>query len=256
MSAGKGVGIVGYDYTSGVFRFVSVDASGQLNLEVGPIIVDTSGMQIIASVSGQPVGVSGEAVKISGETVVVAGSGGTMVSVVPTTAATYTPGNTAMEAIAKMVVFDTGAATWRVVRNSLSGLSNIQIATSGSPFVITRNSGETLIARFSGETVLTKATPLTTGRTRGDLGVTAASGGVALASGDVVSVTVKMHLKGSGLVTQSGIIWLGINEAPSSGVGFALYPGDSLTIPIDNMNKVMACALLSGEQITYIGSQY
>lgn len=137
-----------------------------------------------------------------------------------------------------------GIALTKVSGETVTVAGSISASVSGQP------------VKVSGETVLAKATALTTGRTRADLAVTAASGGVALASGDVISCTVKMHLKGSGQVSQSGMVWIGISEAPSSGVGFALYPGDSLTIPIDNMNKVRACALLSGETITYIGSQY
>ena len=130
-------------------------------------------------------------------------------------------------------------------------------ATSAFILLQTNQSGQLLVGSPSGSAgVLTQATPLTTGRVRADLGVTSASGGTVLASGDCVSATVKMHVKGSGLVTQSGIIWVGVGEAPSSGVGYALYPGDSLTLPIDNLNKIRACALLSGEVLTYIASQY
>lgn len=67
-SQSGGVLIAGYDYTSNQIRLVSVDMSGQINIETNlTVTANVSGQPVV--VSGQPVTVSGNVVKISGETV-------------------------------------------------------------------------------------------------------------------------------------------------------------------------------------------
>jgi hypothetical protein len=107
-------------------------------------------------------------------------------------------------------------------------------------------SGETVFSKISGEIVGIEVP--TVGRARPPLTCTSDSGGVALLSGDVVSMTLKA------LTTNSGDIYVGFDsEPPYSGYGFLLQAGETIILAIDNFNKIRVFAQSSGDKLTYIG---
>ena len=84
-------------------------------------------------------------------------------------------------------------------------------------------------------------------RTRALLNVTGASGGAALASGDIHSMTMK---------ALSGTIYVGgaaAGDAPFSGQGFLLANGEAVSLDVDNFNRVLVCAVTSGDLVSYVG---
>lgn len=147
--------------------------------------------------------------------------------------------------------------------------SNISVSTSVNSglFVVVGSgnymSGMGVVTSVSGN-MLATLTP-TQGRSRGNVPVSSASGGDILASGDCISITIRMLNKGSGgAVTQSGLILVGFDAAgerpyaSSSGIagynssyGFILTQGDAVTYNIDNMNRLRVYSMLSGEYISY-----
>lgn len=85
-------------------------------------------------------------------------------------------------------------------------------------------------------------------RGRALLPVTGVSGGVALASGDVASLTIK-NLQGNGDMFVGGTG----SEAPNSGIGFLLSGGEGVSLTATNFNKVQVFATTSGQVISYFG---
>jgi len=76
--------------------------------------------------------------------------------------------------------------------------------------------------------------------------VTAASGGVILSSGEIKSVTLKAFAKNSGDIYVGGP-----DTKPYSGRGFCLEPGESWNIDVENLNKALLVAVVSGDRVTW-----
>jgi len=112
-----------------------------------------------------------------------------------------------------------------------------------------------LIGVLSGEVhvvsgqITTDETPLTVLKVSGSpMAITGVSGGALLPAGAVNSVTLKS------LSRNSGDIFVGSpTHPPSSGVGYVLEVGEAVTVDVDNLNRVRACAQVSGDQISFIG---
>jgi hypothetical protein len=114
-------------------------------------------------------------------------------------------------------------------------------------------SGETVLARISGETVQTATAPPTTFRARGILFAQDISGGVQLGSGPTVSVTIRNI---GGDIGVSGHLWVGgasVGEQPYSGFGVLLKKDETLSVDIDNFNKIRVFATVSGVGVNYFG---
>lgn len=134
----------------------------------------------------------------------------------------------------------------------------VTTSISGNQIDITENSGIGVTVN-SGVGVINQPRQPSVIRSRDQLQATSASGGVELESGDVISVTIKMLETGSGDINQSGYVYIGgtaTGDAPNSGHGLRLSPGDSYTVAVDNFNKVAVFATNSGEWVSYIGNQY
>lgn len=78
--------------------------------------------------------------------------------------------------------------------------------------------------------------------------LTSASGGVTISSGSIVSAGLKAPVDNF-----SDIYVGGVNTPPCSGFGYIMHPGDPLGIDINNFNKLMAVAVVSGDTISFIG---
>jgi hypothetical protein len=129
---------------------------------------------------------------------------------------------------------------------------DITIASGTGP-VIAKVSGETVIAKISGETVQTVTTPPTTFRARGILFAQDVSGGVELGSGPTVSVTIRNV---GGDIGVNGHLWVGganIGEQPYSGFGVLLKKDETLSVDIDNFNRIRVFATVSGVGVNYFG---
>jgi len=119
-------------------------------------------------------------------------------------------------------------------------------------------SGETVIAKISGETVAASVSGqpvdiiVPTGIvTNAVTTVGSVSGGTILTSADCISVTVKA------LSTNSGDIYVGgytAGNAPYSGYGLLLEPGEAINVDIDNIGKIHVFATVSGDKVTYIAN--
>jgi hypothetical protein len=110
-----------------------------------------------------------------------------------------------------------------------------------------------VLARISGETVQAAAVPPTTFRARGVLFAQDVSGGVELGSGPTVSVTIRNV---GGDIGVSGHLWVGganIGERPFSGFGVLLKKDETLSVDIDNFNKIRVFATVSGVGVNYFG---
>jgi hypothetical protein len=110
-----------------------------------------------------------------------------------------------------------------------------------------------VLAKISGETVQTATTPPTTFRARGILFAQPVSGGVELGSGPTVSVTIRNI---GGDIGASGHLWVGgasLGEQPFSGFGVLLKKDETLSVDIDNFNKIRVFATVSGVGVNYFG---
>lgn len=116
-------------------------------------------------------------------------------------------------------------------------ISGETVAITGT--VTTSISGQTVIAKISGEAVVTE---LLTQLRQGKIQVHSRSGGVALGSGEIASVDLR-NLPGN------GTMWFG--SSPYSGYGYLLLAGESRPVKIDNLNKVYVFAQISGEYVVY-----
>jgi len=105
--------------------------------------------------------------------------------------------------------------------------------------VLAKISGETVVAKISGERVVTN---LPAAITQGRVQAPSTSGGVALSSGEIISVDIR-SLPGNGSV------WFG--SSPYSGYGYLLLGGESREVKIDNLNKVRVFAQISGQYVIY-----
>jgi hypothetical protein len=110
-----------------------------------------------------------------------------------------------------------------------------------------------VLAKISGETVQTATAPPTTFRARGILFAQDVSGGVELGSGPTVSVTVRNV---GGDIGVSGHLWVGganIGEQPFSGFGVLLKKDETLSVDMDNFNKIRVFATVSGVGVNFFG---
>ena len=193
-----------------------VDQNYRLLVTTSGQITNISGQSVITSISGNTVvtSISGNIVKISGQCIVTDSGSVTTVS-----------GN---------VVFIT----------NLSG-QNLSVSISG---VTVSLSGATLVTTVSGNPI--SIIPPTLIRTGGTLAVTDASGGVALSSGEIVSVVLKA------MITNTGDIYVGgaAPNEPYSGFGYVLSQGEPVAIDIDNFNAVFVVAVVSGDQVSFMGN--
>jgi hypothetical protein len=107
-------------------------------------------------------------------------------------------------------------------------------------------SGETVIGKVSGETIMDRLPTVVSGSY---IQIPSTSGGVVVGSAAVIAVVVKA------LSTNSGKVWLG---APGvvSGRGLILEPGESVGFTIDNLNRIYAYAERSGEYISHLTLNY
>jgi hypothetical protein len=80
----------------------------------------------------------------------------------------------------------------------------------------------------------------------GVLSVPANSGGTTLSSGEIVSVTIKALVKNSGDIYVGGA-----DNPPYSGYGYCLEPGESWSIDVENLNKILVVAEVSGDKVTW-----
>jgi len=144
-----------------------------------------------------------------------------------------------------------------LVSGQVVQVSGQHIYQESGAYVITSVSGDVLTVIQSGTLVVTASgdvyeprTP-TAGRIRATLALPTASGGAALESGVVISITTKA------LSTNSGDIYLGFStEPPYSGYGFLLEPGENTSMDMDNFNKVRGVAEISGDKVSYYGIVY
>ena len=110
-----------------------------------------------------------------------------------------------------------------------------------------------VLAKISGETVQFAAAPPTTFRARGILFAQDISGGVELGSGPTTSITVRNV---GGDIGVSGHLWVGgasVGEQPFSGFGVLLKKDETLSVDIDNFNKIRVFATVSGVGVNYFG---
>ena len=115
------------------------------------------------------------------------------------------------------------------------------VIQSGAP--VTLQSGQYVI--MSGQGV--EIRPSGGVRARAILLLSDVSGGVALVSGIVHSVTMK---------ALSGAVYIGGAtdvDMPYAGYGLLLGAGEAVTLDVGNFNLVKACAVVSGNPISYIG---
>ena len=142
-----------------------------------------------------------------------------------------------------------------IVKAEQQGTWGVQV--SGE--VTAKVSGETVIAKVSGETVVAEisgqvvdiVTPTDIIIQSGYNPLVVPSSATALQSGDCISVTIKA------LSANSGDIYVGgynTGQAPASGVGLLLEPGEAINIDIDNIGKVQVYAAVSGDRVTYIAN--
>jgi len=151
--------------------------------------------------------------------------------------------------------------------------------------VIAKVSGETLIAKISGETVISKISGETiTAKVSGETVIAKISGETVRAevSGDTVRVAVpKSVITGQAMIsgtnlsgaspvsigsavcvsvivkafpTNSGNIYIG-NDTVSSNSGFVLAPGETVSIDIDNVNKLYATSDVDGDKVCWMAIQ-
>jgi len=108
----------------------------------------------------------------------------------------------------------------------------------------------TLVASVSGNVVNTSGqgfytpTEVKTGSLRI---VSAASGGVVLHSGAVLTAVVKA-------VTLSGDIYVGgATNRPYSGFGLVLQDAEAVNLDIDDFSRIFVCATVSGDRVSFAG---
>lgn len=157
-----------------------------------------------------------------------------------------------------------------------------EIAKISGETVISKISGETVISKISGETVISKISGETIiGKISGETVVAKISGESVIAniSGQVVKTAVPTTVAhgrvmvsgtnlsgaspvilGSGVMrtvlvkaepTNSGKIYIGDTNV-SSDKGYPLEPGESVSISVDNLNKIGLVSEVDGDAVRYI----
>jgi len=209
--------VLGYYSLSGDLRPLTVNASGELDINV------TVGDIVTAKISGETVIISGQPVSISGQPV---------------------------DLVAENVAVSSGKIA--VLSGEIHILSGEVISKISGEVVRAEQYG-TWISKISGETVIISgqdiniipATQVKTGPIRI---LNSDSGGIVLHSGSVKSLTVKA------LSTNSGDIYIGgVNDRPYSGYGFLLAAGEGKSYDIDNFSKIYLMAVISGDRVTFDG---
>ena len=205
---------------SGDYKIVAVGLSGELQVVVtsgelhmlsgtGPVVAEISGETVIGKVSGEAINISGSHVLglVSGN--VTAKISGDMVLI-----------------SGQPVNVSGGAVIGKV---------------SGEVMDLMSGSGP-ILAEVSGAVV---RTPAPTILRAGYHQITSNSGGTAMVSGTVVTLSVR-SLPGN------ADMWLG-PAGINSGDGYLLQSGEIHDMEINNMNTLYLFAALSGESISYFG---
>lgn len=202
--SGQNVGMLGYDYPNGVYRRISVDSSGALDINVTiadivqarisgqTVISKVSGQTIVAKISGQRVEakVSGQAIKISGQTVLLAGT--PAVGVSGATVIARVSGQTVISKISGAQIAVTGTVI--ISGTIISKISGQVVKMSGQTVYIAGTpamgvSGATVIARISGQRVQTSVSGnLLVARTSGQTHISKISGQAVKISGQIVNI--------------------------------------------------------------------
>ncbi len=91
--------------------------------------------------------------------------------------------------------------------------------------------------------------PTTLYATSSPLAISDLSGGTSLQAG-IISPAKAISFRA--LKTNSGIVYFnGVNNPPFVGFGDILYPGEAKSVPITDLNAVLFCCAISGDQIAY-----
>lgn len=234
--------------------------SGQLIAKIsGEVITMASGM-IVASglnVVIPTVSVSGNVItsKVSGETVSVASG----LYVIAEFSATLT-----LES-GSVVIGD----SFRVTSGEIHVLSGQLIAKISGETIIAKNSGQIVIAKISGEsvTIISATVSVNSGAfyvtvsgnivtTRPGLGTTTSG---SLTSGIRGIATQLPSVAGFSFAitnpSTNNNMWLG-GSGIASGMGYLLEPGQSISPPVDNLNRLYACAFTSGQRLSWLSIAY
>lgn len=125
-----------------------------------------------------------------------------------------------------------------LVLNSDGSIKTSKADISGLNVKITRDDISGANVKEFGSSILTAPT----------LTVESLSGGNELGSGATFKVVVR---------SQSGntVMFIGGtgSNAPFNGQGLEMYGGESITIPVDNFNKVRVFASTSGQKVSFLG---
>lgn len=140
------------------------------------------------------------------------------------------------------------------VSGNVVNISGQSVSISGQPVSI---SGQPVNANISGNKVNISGdtikqqipTVIITGT---EIVGASLSGGTALPSGVSVSVTIKYNASNSG----KGYLGGNSAQAPFSGKGIRLEPGDSYTVAITNPAALQVFASVSGDTISWIANQF
>lgn len=200
------------------------------------VTTNISGQHV--SVSGTVVTLSGSVTNISGQLILVSGAvsisqAGNLAQVRTGAGNTdiFSPTTDALVVVPFTMVYDEAANTW--VRMRVTPAADgyrLKVSVSGQP--------------------VQPIVP-TIGRTRPLLQCTSLSGGTQLLSGDVRKATV-INAGVSGNVMYVGFT----TDPPFSGKGIYLTAGNGYTMEIDNFNRILAFATISGQLLSYGGEQY
>lgn len=247
----SGLGVVGSLSTSVSGQPVALTSGTLVTGQSGLHVVVESGLGVIisggTSVSGQPVAlVSGTQVGLSGlqvttqsgvQVIVQSGLGvvGTFTASISGQPVALTSGT--------MVVDQSGLNV--IVQSGLGVVGSFTTSVSGQPVALVSGTQVGL----SGLAVTTYPTPASVVRTRGILLITDASGGQTLASGGIISLSVRSL---DGDIYAGGSVGI---EYPYSGYGMLMQQGDTLSLDVGNFNLVSVCASVSGYRVSYIGQQ-
>ena len=198
----------------------AVDSNNNLMVNIGSATIN-------ANISGDPVGISGQSVQITN-----VGSGLVGAVNTPTVDAIATNARAALSTIDYNHLYDRTNNVWN--RAETDG-------TSGRGITLANVSGSTIKQQIP--TIIITGTEVT---------LASLSGGTALPSGQSVSVTVKANAGNSGKVYLGGIG----AQAPFSGKGLRMEPGDSYTAAVNNPAALQAFGTVSGDTISWIANQF
>jgi len=202
--------------------------SGQVVQISGQHVYLESGATIIVQISGLVVEISGEVVQISGQHIYQESGAIVLIS-----GQTITQASGAVVLISGQTITQASGAIVLISGQHLYQESGAVVLISGQTVITTSGLG------------LYTPTEVKTGPVRI---VTAASGGMVLHSGTVISLKVKAMLDNSGDIYVGGA-----TQRPYSGFGFCLDPGDTEAMDLDDFHAVYVVATVSGDQVTFDG---